>query len=94
MEKEYTPKGLFDISDYISAGYTIGGIDSFYSKHDENTRFVIVEKYPEKQKWIEEGGGLFTVLNVNIELIPPPQQFISLDITINKDKDGRIESGV
>jgi hypothetical protein len=72
------------LHNYLDMGYTINLIDNYCTTHDEYTRFVIVEKYPEKQKWTEEGEILFTVLNVNFELIPPPQK-IELNITINKD---------
>ena len=96
LKKELgTPhKGLLELADYLASDYTIGGIESYYTNYDENTRFVIVEKYPEKEKFdLVEGldGVYMKTLHYNIELIPPPEQ-IEVNITINKD--GTIEPGI
>jgi hypothetical protein len=85
------PKGFKELSQYLDAGFIVGNMT--YAKHDENTRFVIVEKYPEKDKnnWSDEGGYLSKTLYIDVELIRPTS-LINLDITINKD--GTIESGI
>ena len=64
-----------------NSDYTVGDIR--ICDHDENTRFVIVEKYPGKSKveWEECGdlGGVFKrTLYVSIELVQP---ILELNIT-------------
>lgn len=77
------------ITELLATGdYKIGEI--YFEKHNENTRFVIVEKYPEKYKdesFIEDGISTRT-FNVSVELIKTIQ-YIETTITINKS--GEIE---
>jgi hypothetical protein len=77
-----------NMMDYLAAGYTVSNIESTFSKYDENTRFVIVEKYPEKEIWIQSGEVMVKTMYINIKLIPPVKH-IELNITI--DKDGKIQ---
>ena len=73
------------LQNYLDKGYTISSVESYYTTYDENTRFVIMEKYPEKDKFTEVGGILIQNIHLNLELTPPPIQYINLDITINED---------
>jgi hypothetical protein len=61
---------------------------SYKKFKNENTRFVIVEKYPEKEIWIQSGEVMVKTMYINIKLIPPVKH-IELNITI--DKDGKIQ---
>ena len=75
------------LSNLFSQGYIIESIgDIYFSNYDENTRFVILEKHPEKIKWETMDGNdsvKTSIMTVNLNLIKPAQ-FIELDIKINK----------
>lgn len=58
---------------------------SYFTNHDENTRFVIIEKYPKNNK--NEGTYY---MNVNIETIKPVQ-YIETTFTINKSGEIKYE---
>lgn len=78
--------GMDKLSNFFAEGYVIESVDDMYfSKYDDNTRFVIVEKYPEKIDWktSEMDGVKTSFITVNINLVKPVQQ-ITLDVTIKK----------
>ena len=79
-----------ELVDLLANGYSIGEMN--ISKHNENTRFVIIEKYPEKETWNESEYGITEqTLYVNVEIIKPVN-FIETKFIINQD--GTVEYGV
>lgn len=63
--------GIDTIMGYLKSGFEIG--DIHFSNYDDNTRFVIMEKYPEKFKDPVYDDGKFTTFNfhVNVEIRKP-----------------------
>lgn len=82
------------LSELISNGeYIIG--DVHITNHNENTRFVILEKYPEKSNFGEsaemENGIYVKSVYMTVELIKPVQ---TVEVNFTIDKNGDIEYGV
>jgi len=83
--------GVDTIMGYLKAGFEIG--DIHFSNYDDNTRFVILEKYPAKFKDPVYDNGEFSAFNfhINVEM-KKPISYIETKFTIKKD--GEIEYGV
>lgn len=90
-------KNMEEISQkFLSNDYKISNI--YTTKHDENTRFVIVEKYPERDdKWEESESGAYKIhhMYVNVEVIQnTPVQNITVDFTVDSTDNQNISSDV
>ena len=85
-ELENQPKGMLELATHLDSGlFDIGEIRM--TNRDENTRFVIIEKYPEKDNYNWEpvameglGTSLYsevskTTMYLHIELIPKESKY-------------------
>lgn len=80
------------LSKLLSTGeYTIG--DVHFSNHCENTRFVIIEKYPERDKCdtLSDNEMSVKTLYMNIEIKQTVRQ---IETTFTIDKNGKFTYGV
>jgi hypothetical protein len=86
-DSEYT-KGIGRLTELISTGdYSIGEIKA--TTINPNTRFVLVEKYPEKSKHkFSKDGICTTMMYLDIELIRTVK---SIQTTIRIDKPNESE---
>lgn len=76
MAKKQSPSinNNIDLLKLFSEGYEIGELgETYWSVYGENTRFVILEKYPEK--------GTPTILNITFQM-EKPNSILELDFKI------------